>query len=189
MTMRKTAVLALCAVLSVSACKKIDLSKPIWTPDHVKAQQQKQQKQQKATGAAATPRGLNQAYEICSSCLLLPKGQNAIRADVNNIRGQLESIHVMGDKVQFNGWAADTGTSRPVEKILIFANDRLVHEGVALGERLDVAQALGDGGTIRSGFSVVLDKALFTGLNGKDASISVYALGMNNTGAKLPFKQ
>lgn len=116
-------------------------------------------------------------------------GQNAIRSVPNGIKGMLETIHLLGDKVQFQGWAVDVKNIRPVEKILIFANNKLVHQGSALNERLDVAKTSGEGGVIRSGFSVVLDKKLFADVSGKDASIAVYAINKDNKGAKLPFKK
>jgi len=100
----------------------------------------------------------------------------------------VESLHIMGDKVQFQGWAADIKLKGPIDKILIFANDRLVHEGSALLERLDIAKSLQDSAMLRSGFSVLLDKSLFVDSEGKEASISVFAVKKNNTGVKLPFK-
>lgn len=183
--LNKKLVAALCLVASVSACKKIDLSKPIWTPDHVS------QKQDVKPTKRSVPakKMLSQAYYMCQDCLLLPKGQDVIRSRPAQIKGMLENIHLMGDKVQFKGWAADVGNSKPVEKVLIFANQKLVHQGIALTQRLDVAKAIGDGGVIRSGFSFILDKSLFTGVKGKDAAITVYAVNKDNIGAKLPFKK
>ena len=87
-------------------------------------------------------------------------------------------------------WAADIGASGPVNTVLIFANDNLVHIGSAEEERYDVAQALGDGAGIRSGFSVVLPKALFVNGGGKgDAAIRLFALTQAGAAAELPFKQ
>ncbi|WP_135081909.1 hypothetical protein [Terasakiella sp. SH-1] len=144
---------------------------------------------QKTLDQQAKKPSLNQAYYICSDCLLLAKGQTAIHAAPDKIKGMLEKVHLMGERVQFQGWAADIAHSRPVKKILIFANQKLVHQGSALNERLDVAKALNDGGLMRSGFSVVLKKSLFTGLNGKDASIEVYAISKTGVAAKLPFQK
>ena len=129
------------------------------------------------------------AYSICADCLLLERGQSALHASPDTIKGLLEGIHVMGDKVQFQGWAADVGISGPVEKILIFADDRIVYEGSAILERLDVAKDMSDGGLLRSGFSVILDKSLFVNADGGDVSINIYAVSKDNTAAKLPFKK
>ena len=74
--------------------------------------------------------------------------------------------------------------------MLIFADNKLVHMGPAEEERYDVAQALGDGAGIRSGFSVVLPKALFVNGGGKgDAAIRLFALTQAGAAAELPFKQ
>mgnify|MGYP007046938371 CR=1 FL=1 len=129
------------------------------------------------------------SYSLCADCLLLAKGQSAVHARPDTIKGMLEKIHVMGEKVQFLGWAADVGASGPVEMVLFFADGRLVHESTALIERLDVAKYLADGGVLRSGFSVILDKALFVNAAGGEAAIDIYALAKDNMTAKLPFKK
>ena len=102
----------------------------------------------------------------------------------------MESVTVFGDKVQFKGWAADIGANGPVKAVLIFTDDNLVHIGPAEEESYDVAQALGDGAGIRSGFSVVLPKALFDNRVGKsDAAVRLFALTQAGAAAELPFKQ
>ena len=58
------------------------------------------------------------------------------------------------------------------------------------GHESAVAQALGDGAGIRSGFSVVLPKALFDNRGGKsDAAVRLFALTQAGAAAELPFKQ
>jgi len=57
-------------------------------------------------------------------------------------------------------------------------------------DHYDVAQALGDGAGIRSGFTVVLPKALFVNGGGKgDAAIRLFALTQAGAAAELPFEQ
>ena len=101
-----------------------------------------------------------------------------------------KAVTVFGDKVQFKGWAADIGASGPVNTVLIFANDNLVHIGSAEEERYDVAHALGDGAGIRPGFFVVLPKSLFDNRGGKSAAaVRLFALTQAGAAAELPFKQ
>lgn len=136
------------------------------------------------------PGGLKQSYSLCTGCVLITDRGAAVQADPKEVKGMLESITVFGDKVQFKGWAADVGTSQPVKAVLIFADGKLAHMGSAIEERYDVAQALGDGGVLRSGFSVVLPKALFVKKEGKgDAAIRVFALTQSGKAAELPFKK
>ena len=120
---------------------------------------------------------------------MLKKGQNAIHAAPESIKGLIESILLMDDKVQFQGWAANVEIKGPIDKLLIFANDHLVYEGSALIERLDVARAMGDAAMLRSGFSVILDKSLFIEADGKESSIGIFALTKDMIATKLPFKQ
>jgi hypothetical protein len=133
---------------------------------------------------------MSQAYSLCTDCLLTNDRGVAIHGAPDAVQGMLESITVFGDKAQFKGWAVDVGAGGPVKAVLIFADDKLAHMGPAEEERYDVAQALGDGAGIRSGFSVVLPKALFDKGSGKgDAAIRLFALTQAGAAAELPFKQ
>ena len=172
------------SIIITSACLLIGsgctLKKPNWTQPSASARNN-------STGLKQIKVN-KQSYAICNDCILIKKGQVAVHSTPKSVQGMVESLHIMGDKVQFQGWAADIKLKGPIDKILIFANDRLVHEGSALLERLDIAKSLQDSAMLRSGFSVLLDKNLFVDSEGKEASISVFAVKKNNTGVKLPFK-
>jgi hypothetical protein len=135
------------------------------------------------------PVGVAQAFSICTDCLLTNERGEAIHGAAKTVKGALESITVFGGNAQFKGWAADVGAGGSVKAVLIFADDRLVHMGPANDERYDVAQTLGDGTGVHSGFSVVLLKALFDKGDGKgDAAIRLFALTQAGVAAELPFK-
>lgn len=157
------------------------LNKPLWKPYDPNAPAPTLQ----STKNSAV---IRQNYSICPDCILLKNGESAIHSAPDNIKGYVESILIMGDKVQFQGWAANVENKGPIDKLLIFSNDRLVYEGSALLERLDIAKALGDAALLRSGYSIILDKSLFVDAEGKEASISIFALSKDLTASKLPFK-
>jgi hypothetical protein len=60
------------------------------------------------------------------------------------LQGHLDSATVVGDKVYLGGWAADPALHGPVNKLLVFADGRLVSEGEAFVDRPDVAAFLHD---------------------------------------------
>ena len=156
------------------------LKEPFWPPKSIETQLQTSKDEQ--------PSLSKQSYTICNDCILLKTGQSAIHAAPQDVKGMIEKILVLDDKVQFQGWAANLELKGPVETILIFSNDHLVYKGTALQERLDIAKSLQDAAFLRSGFSVVLDKNLFMTENGKDTSISIFAIAKNDRAIKLPFK-
>ncbi len=129
-------------------------------------------------------------YSLCLDCLLIDSNGIAVHAQNKNIKGALESISVFDDSAQFKGWATDTGVSGPVERIMIFSDFKLVYQGHALEERYDIAQQLGDGGTVRSGFNVILPKSLFAGANndGK-AAVRLYAVAHDGSAAEIVYKK
>ena len=182
--------LALVATLTLGldACKSLKFSKSFRVEQAATAPAEATESERKAKGDDTA--GLVQAYSLCTDCLLTNDRGEAIHGAPEAVRGALESVTVFGDKAQFKGWAVDIGAGRPIKAVLIFADDKLVHMGPAEKERYDVAQALGDGAGIRSGFSVVLPKALFVNGGGKgDAAIRLFALTQADAAAELPFKQ
>ena len=135
------------------------------------------------------PVGVAQAFSICTDCLLTNERGEAIHSAAKTVKGALESITVFGGNAQFKGWAADVGAGGSVKAVLIFADDKLVHMGPANEERYDVAQTLGDGAGVHSGFSVVLPKTLFDKGDGKgDAAIRLFALTQAGAAAELPYQ-
>ena len=182
--------LALVATLTLGmdACKSLRFSESSRGEQAATAPAEATESERKAKGDDTA--GLVQAYSLCTDCLLTNDRGEAIHSAPNAVKGALESVTVFGDKAQFKGWAADIGAGGPVKAVLIFADNKLVHMGPAEEERYDVAQALGDGAGIRSGFSVVLPKALFDEGGGKgDAAIRLFALTQAGAAAELPFKQ
>ena len=127
------------------------------------------------------------AYQICTACLLIDKDGKAIHGAGDSVRGALEKIIVLEDKAQFVGWAADVEIGKSVKVILIFADDELVHSGVAEDRRYDVAMELKQGGLARFGFSIVLPKNLFVSGDGKQRVIRVFAVSASDTATELPF--
>ena len=131
-----------------------------------------------------------QAFNLCTDCLLTSVRGQAVHRAPDSVKGALESIIVFGDKVQFKGWAADTGTTGQTLTVLIFADDKLTHMGPLTEERFDVAQALGTVSGVHSGFSVILPKALFSRGDGKnDAALRLFAITQSGMAAELPFKK
>jgi len=182
--------LALVATLTLGldACKSLRFSKSSHGEQAATAPAEATESERTAKGDDTA--GLVQAYSLCTDCLLTNDRGEAIHGAPEAVRGALESVTVFDDKAQFKGWAADIGAGGPVKAVLIFADNKLVHMGPAEEERYDVAQALGDGAGIRSGFSVVLPKALFVNGGGKgDAAIRLFALTQAGAAAELPFKQ
>ena len=182
--------LALVATLTLGldACKSLRFSKSSHGEQAATAPAEATESERTAKGDDTA--GLVQAYSLCTDCLLTNDRGEAIHGAPEAVRGALESVTVFDDKAQFKGWAADIGAGGPVKAVLIFADNKLVHMGPAEEERYDVAQALGDGAGIRSGFSVVLPKALFVNGGGKgDAAIRLFALTQAGAAAELPFEQ
>ena len=188
--MRGLLTLALVATLTLGldACKSLRFSKSSHGEQAATAPAEATESERKAKGDDTA--GLVQAFSLCTDCLLTNDRGEAIHGAPEAVRGALESVTVFDDKAQFKGWAAYIGAGGPVKAVLIFADNKLVHMGPAEEERYDVAQALGDGAGIRSGFSVVLPKALFVNGGGKgDAAIRLFALTQAGAAAELPFEQ
>jgi hypothetical protein len=174
--------LSICLItLALTACDKLNIAKFI--------KEVSNETPAKLIEQDVSLKPKKQAYELCKNCLLLPVGQTVIRSNPGKIKGIIETIKLVDDKIRFQGWAADLKNKKPVKEILVFSDEKLVlHESSKI-DRLDITQLLGIDGVVNFGFDFTLDKNLFVEPSGKEASILVFAIGADGAGAKLPFKR
>jgi hypothetical protein len=70
--------------------------------------------------------------------------------------GSVDAATEEGGTLVTSGWAADTGTGRPADWVLVFSGGRLVGAAVTSVYRLDLVQQFGKPGLARSGFRIVI---------------------------------
>lgn len=82
---------------------------------------------------------------------LSPGGSTKVTA--TGFAGALDVIEIEKGSITASGWAVDTDRSRSVDRILIFARDKLVATGEPAHPRPDIAKQFGNGAQ-QSGFQV-----------------------------------
>jgi hypothetical protein len=74
----------------------------------------------------------------------------------NEIHGWIDTIKTSGDKYYLNGWAADVKNSCPVNKILVFVDNKLVRSVKTLKSRPDVGKAFNKEHLVKVGYQTFL---------------------------------
>lgn len=139
---------------------------------------------------AVTLPAKDQAYRLCTNCILITKDGKPIRFGGDSVRGELEQVIGYVDQVQLIGWGTDVGGDLPAKAILVYAGDDLVFQGTPNLTRYDVAQALKRASAATSGFSITLPKQLFEDDGaGRKRLMRMFVLSNNDTAVELTYKK
>ena len=95
-----------------------------------------------------------------------------IAIDDRTATGVVDSRTRKGANLEVLGWASDPGHRRPVERVMVFADDRLIVAGATGVSRPDVAKSFNRPALAGSGFRLEAPSAGIT----RDARIRVFAV-------------
>jgi hypothetical protein len=89
--------------------------------------------------------GRGEQYRLVQSggATALQVGGRRIEVGKGGLQGYVDQFLHDDQGVRLGGWAVDPPENKPVKRILVFAGDRLIAEGVPAVERPDVAGNLG----------------------------------------------
>ena len=85
-------------------------------------------------------------------------GRQSARIVAGAVKGYIDATTQDGDTVRFSGWAVEDRGRSPVDRVLAFAEGRLVYAGAPQLARPDVARDYG-APAARLGFGFTLDRA------------------------------
>ena len=100
------------------------------------------------------------------------RGGKAVAARPGDLAAYLDVVEDRGESVLFLGWAADLKAAQPADSILIFVNQRNVHQGSTGFPRPDVVRVHFDQRLAGSGFAFEVDSDLFDA----QAQVQVFAV-------------
>lgn len=129
-------------------------------------------------------RASKNTYRLIGDSVVTNDGQT-LPIRKRSIIGYLDRFHADESCVTFLGWAAEVKAQRPADRILLFADGSLIHEGPLNRNRPDVAKSLGDESYAISGFNYCIPRERLRGL--ENSQLRLFALSKNQVVSELNY--